>query len=103
MNEIENFIAIIRESHSQMVNIFSKGSCWNFFLILRKIYPDAIPYDNQNHIVTKINGRFYDITGDVTNKIIKDKSYVPFFTIFAGKGTRRAIRHMTRGEYKTAL
>lgn len=98
MNEIERLIAVIRESHSQMVNIFSYGSCWNFFLILRRVYPQAVPYDNQNHVVSKIDNRFYDITGDVTAKVLKDKGYVPFFSIFPRKGTKRAIKQMTRAE-----
>lgn len=36
--------------------------------ILKKIYPQAIPYINENrdHVVTRIDNQLYDITGEVT-------------------------------------
>jgi hypothetical protein len=72
--EILNFIYIIRESHLVMEKIFLNGSCWNFYRILKSKYPEAKPYYDVNHIITKIDNRFYDITGVVKN----NKSYLPF-------------------------
>lgn len=63
--EIMTFIRTIRESHSEMVNIFTLGSCLNFYLILSQVYPDAVVYYDCNHIITRIGDKYYDITGEV--------------------------------------
>ena len=67
---IEIFIARIREAHPQMVNIFTRGSCFDFHLILQEVWPEAIPFydSNEGHVVTEIGGVLYDITGDCTAK-----------------------------------
>lgn len=66
--QILNLISVIRDSHPTMVEIFTKGSCLNFHLILRSVYPEAEPYYDQNHIITKIDNYYYDITGVVNPK-----------------------------------
>ena len=60
-NKILEIITEIRNSHSEMVNIFSKGSCYNLFLILKLVFPEAEAYYNSDHIITKIGEKFYDI------------------------------------------
>jgi hypothetical protein len=63
------FIQAIRESAPYMVDIYQQGSCWHFFKILKLVFPDAEPfyvYDECNsHVLTRIGGKFYDITGEV--------------------------------------
>ena len=99
--QILNLICLIRESHSTMIKIFTEGSCFNFYLILRKIYPESIPYYNINHVITKIDGRYYDITGEIKENIVKRDKYSPFFGWYSKDGTRRAVRQMIRYEYKS--
>lgn len=52
--------------------IFTSGNCGRFSMILRFVFPEGESYiiknDEYYHIVTKIGERFYDITGDVTEK-----------------------------------
>lgn len=51
-------------------NCFSNGMCWYFTLILRSRfgYHNEVVYDSIiNHFATEIDGRIYDITGDITN------------------------------------
>lgn len=64
-DRILHFIATIRQSHPQMENIFTKGSCFYFYLILKEVFPEAEYYDDFNHVITKIDDRFYDITGEI--------------------------------------
>lgn len=86
--QILNQISLIRNSHSEMVNIFTKGSCLNLHLILKSIYPDAELYYNNDHVISRIDNCFYDITGSVSGKgYIKD---IP----------RKSISHILRSEYK---
>lgn len=45
--------------------IYLNGGCFQFYLFLKKLFPEAKPYINEkrNHVVTSINGILYDITG----------------------------------------
>lgn len=47
-----------------MVTIYTSGSCYNFFFILKSVFPDAELYDNLDHGITKIGDKFYDINGE---------------------------------------
>ena len=45
--------------------MYTRGGCFEFYNILRSVFPDAEPfYDHhEGHVYTKIDGKFYDITG----------------------------------------
>lgn len=66
---ILNFISQFRELGAE--NCFSNGMCYYFTLILRKRFDpfySTIMYDEiMNHFATRIDGRIYDITGDITD------------------------------------
>ena len=40
-----------------------KGYCWDVHVILKMFFPDAIPYYNGDHVITKIGDHYYDING----------------------------------------
>ena len=46
------------------------GNCYQFYEILKTIFPDAEPYEN-GHVLTKIDGEFYDIRGKLINEGMK--------------------------------
>ena len=64
--KILSFIASIRNAFPDAAIIFLYGGCYSLYTILKQIYPQAHPYmtKNEEHIVTRINGRFYDILGE---------------------------------------
>lgn len=77
--KILNFISLVRDSHPLMVEIFTKGSCFNFHLILKQVFSELNPiaYSNGDHVITKIENKFYDITGQVQIKTIRNNtSYI---------------------------
>ena len=94
--KILNIIYNIRESHSSMVDIFTKGSCINMFLILHSIFPEAIPYSNNDHIVTKIDDRLYDINGVVLNT----DNYIPYSSYYNKKTFNRQFKSIYTNELK---
>jgi len=65
----------IRDSYIHSTTIYTQGGCYQFYLILKEIFPQSICwYDSiVGHIITEIDGKFYDITGEVC---LPDKSYV---------------------------
>jgi len=65
MTNIESFIAKVRDSFIGSQQVYTEGSCYHFYLILKEVFPDAEPFYDEDHIVTKIDGKFYDITGEV--------------------------------------
>lgn len=62
---VERFISIIRDSFIGSQEVYTQGSCYHFYLILKEVFPTAIAYYDRNHIVSKIDDKFYDITGEV--------------------------------------
>jgi hypothetical protein len=66
MNVLD-FITAIRESDPYIETIYTKGSCYQFHLLLRKFWPNAKPVTNQSadHVGSLIDGEIYDISGIV--------------------------------------
>jgi hypothetical protein len=92
--KIMALIATIRESHSMMPRIFQFGSCFNFYLILRQVYPEAEAYYNIEHVITKIDDKFYDITGEVPSD-----GFAPLASYYPKGGVARAMKQMMRAEF----
>ena len=67
MLNVEKFISVIRDSFIGSQEVYTEGSCYHFYLILKQVFPNAIAwYDhNHDHIITEIDNKFYDITGEV--------------------------------------
>jgi len=63
--EPERLIARLRDTHADFAYIYLNGCCYQLFLLLRDIWPQAKPwYDfKAGHVYTEIEGRFYDIRG----------------------------------------
>lgn len=62
---ILEFIDTVRNSFIGADHVFTNGSCYQFFKILKLIFPDAQAYYDNDHIITKIGNKYYDITGEV--------------------------------------
>jgi len=58
-------INTIRNSFPDAVEIYTRGGCYQFYLILQSIFPEAKAYYDSDHIITKIGETYYDITGRV--------------------------------------
>lgn len=97
---IINLITEIRNSHSQMKNIFLYGSCLNLFCILHTIYPEARAWFNIDHIITEIDGKYYDITGNLLQITVNKGNYMPFEQVHDKKGTSKSFRQMYKAEFK---
>ena len=65
--KVLSFIYLIRKTFGTYSE--GKGGCYKFYLILKEVFPDAVGYYNGDHVITKINGKFYDIDGNVTGDI----------------------------------
>ncbi len=60
-------ISSLRDADYYMKIIFVQGGCYKFHLFLKSLFPDSIPLldEEKGHVVTLINGKMYDITGEV--------------------------------------
>lgn len=71
MNSVDKFIERFHESETTN-DTFQFGCCyWFAYILFRRFLKDGaqIMYDEvDNHFGTKIHGKVYDITGDVTTK-----------------------------------
>lgn len=67
--EVLSFIELIRESCPEIQTfIFTHGACYQFHLILKSKFPEAIPYYNEDHVISKIGNSYFDIMGEVIVK-----------------------------------
>lgn len=64
-NKIISFISTVRDSFNGSEIVYTQGSCYKFYLILKEVFPKSEAYYNSEHVITKINDRYYDITGEV--------------------------------------
>ena len=65
-DKILNIIRAIRLSFLEAGIIYTMGACYGFYTILKAIFPEAVAYmtPNEDHIVAKINEKFYDVRGE---------------------------------------
>lgn len=63
--KVEAFIATVRDSFIGSQQVYTEGSCYHFYLILKQVFPQAEPYYDADHIISKIDDKYYDITGEV--------------------------------------
>jgi hypothetical protein len=65
---ILRFIQVVRNSFKGAEFCYLNGSCYRFYLILKEVFPEAIAYYDGDHVITRIDDRYYDITGQVERK-----------------------------------
>lgn len=80
-----------------MVPIFTNGSCLNFHLILRQVWPEGEFLFNIDHIITRIDGRCYDITGEVKDV----EGYAPYRDYYRKPTMIKSFRRMFRAQFST--
>ncbi len=71
--QLEDLISQIRDSFNGSVEVYTKGSCIRFCMILKTVYPKGIILYNSDHAIFELNNRYYDITGEV----VKLSSHTP--------------------------
>ncbi len=66
---IKELIKNLRETDSYIETIFMQGGCYKFHLFLKSLFPDSMALINkdEDHIITRICGEYYDITGEVSD------------------------------------
>lgn len=62
---VEEFISTIRDSFIGSQQVYTEGSCYHFYLILKQVFPNAEAYYDLDHVITKISDKYYDITGEI--------------------------------------
>lgn len=69
---IITFITALRNSDPYIQDIYLYGGCYQFHLLLKSIYPECEPRitRQKNHIVSYYKGNYYDITGQIQNRIL---------------------------------
>ncbi len=61
--KVIEFIRTIRESFIGSSTVYTRGSCFQFYRILKLVFPEAEAYYDMNHVITKIGVHYYDING----------------------------------------
>lgn len=67
-NKITKFIINFKKGFPSDIveDLFTESNCYHFAVILTNIFEGDILYDvDNNHFISKIDGNYYDITGEV--------------------------------------
>lgn len=77
MEIIENFLKELKYSYSENERIYTEGSCFRVYIMLKILFEEAKPYYSEldGHWVTKIRDKFYDINGEISKEYIGNKNY----------------------------
>lgn len=76
-----DLINTVRNSFIGSEDVYTKGSCYQLHLILKTVFPQAKQWvlDSPLHIFTEIDGKFYDIYGEMPTSEINDEGEEGFF------------------------
>lgn len=97
--EIIDYIELVRDSVPNAIEIFTKGNCGSFSLMLMKTFPGGeIKNLVGGHLIYEYNDQWYDITGAIPNRKYKYEDAEPI--IRSGKDLYKAIR-LLKPRYKT--
>jgi len=77
--KVLQLITEIRNSNPVMEDIFLYGSCCNFHYILKAVFPQARALFNICHVITYIDGMYYDITGQINVVDVINGGYTSCF------------------------
>lgn len=61
----DQIIAAVKAGIRNAEHRFTHGGCYQLYAVLKELYPNAIAWEDAGHIVTEIDGVFYDVTGRV--------------------------------------
>ena len=76
---ILEFLKELKYSYHLNAKIYTEGSCFRLYKMLKAIYPQAIPLYSEKdlHWITEIDGKYYDINGELSQDYLEFKEYVP--------------------------
>jgi len=63
MDKISEHIAHLVSKKDNALHHYRNGACFDFYLLLKKKFPEAQAWYDGNHVVTLIQGRFWDVGG----------------------------------------
>lgn len=74
---VKEFLKELKSSYHKNEMIYSEGSCFRLYSILKTVFSKASPYYSSldGHWITEIDGSFYDINGEINLEYIADKKY----------------------------
>lgn len=74
---ILEFLTKLRESADIQYKVFTEGSCFKLYEIIKTVFPQAEAYwsDRDGHCITKVDGEFYDIGGKLSESYTEDMGY----------------------------
>jgi hypothetical protein len=58
-------LQIIHNIQPLPIDDSAKLKCFKFYEMLKNFYPQAIAHHDSDHVITEIDGKFYDSTGEV--------------------------------------
>lgn len=83
-----DLIRAIKDSFIGSEDVYTKGSCYQLHLILKTVFPQAKQWviDSPLHVLTEIDGKFYDIYGEQPTSDVNEDGEDGFFVYCEATG-----------------
>lgn len=77
MQSLLSFLRELKYSYHLNEQIYTQGSCFRLYKILQSLFLQANPYYSHldGHWITEIDGKFYDINGEINWEYTEHKEY----------------------------
>ena len=74
---IVEFLKELKSSYHKNEMVYTEGSCFRLYSMLKAIYPKAKPFYSilEGHWITEIDDKFYDINGEINSDFAQQKEY----------------------------
>jgi len=77
MENLEQFLLELKYSYHKNELIYTEGSCFRLYKMLKALFPKAKPFYSHldGHWITEIDGQYWDINGKIYPSYVDDKNY----------------------------
>ena len=65
----DNVLNFINTFNGRDKYYYTNGGCYGFFKKLKKEFPEAEGYYDSKHVITKIEDKFFDVTGEIEKSL----------------------------------
>ena len=69
--KILSFIETVRSSFGGSIAVYTTGNCYQFYEILKEVFPDAEAFYDGNHVWTRIGHKYFDIRGEFNTDLFR--------------------------------
>ena len=98
---ILQFIDNLRNSDRYIETIYTEGGCYQFYLLLGSMFIGCTPLisRDKDHIVTRYDNKYYDITGEVNGTLYSEMLDTEITTAESWSFCKNRVLELTKCQF----